>query len=71
MNSLNRVIKRTRARLGVPTELEAHARRVGPMLMASACIVYLLIGAAAFLALEHAPHENEIRRFHLNFAVRR
>lgn len=71
ITSVNRVVKRARSRFQLPDDAAAHARRIGPFLLIAGLLVYLLLGAAAFLALEHADHEHEISKFYLNFGVRR
>ncbi|KAI6238474.1 Potassium channel subfamily K member 5 [Aphelenchoides fujianensis] len=71
MNSVNRAVKRARSRVQLPADAAQHLRKIGPPLMLAAVLVYLLLGAAAFLSLEHATHEHEISRFYLNFGVRR
>jgi hypothetical protein len=34
-------------------------------------VVYIMLGAAAFLFLEQSHHENGVRRWYLNLAVHR
>lgn len=71
MNSVNRVVKRAKSRFQLPDDAVSHARKVGPFLLIAGVLVYLLLGAAAFLSLEHSDHEHEISKFYLNFGVRR
>ena len=46
-------------------------RRVGPLLLLFILLVYLLLGAIAFLQLEHTAHEQAVRRFFFQLAVNR
>ncbi|KAI6195819.1 hypothetical protein M3Y94_01033300 [Aphelenchoides besseyi] len=71
MNTINRCVKRVRQSCDLPPDVLRHLKRVGPLLMIASVLVYLLLGAAAFLSLEHSVHEHEISRFYLNFGVRR
>ncbi|KAI6193131.1 Potassium channel subfamily K member 5 [Aphelenchoides besseyi] len=71
MNTINRCVKRVRQSCDLSPDVLRHLKRVGPLLMIASVLVYLLLGAAAFLSLEHSTHEHEISRFYLNFGVRR
>ncbi|KAH7720668.1 Protein TWK-49 b [Aphelenchoides avenae] len=55
----------------VPETTQRRIRRIGPLILVVAVLVYLLLGAAAFLFFEHTDHEHDVRRFYLNLAVNR
>jgi hypothetical protein len=45
----------------VPKRAERQIRLLGPLLLPLSLAVYLLLGAAAFLFLEHTNHEQTVR----------
>lgn len=55
----------------VPPDVYVLGRRLLPLLLLLSLLVYLLIGAAAFLAFEHANHEKSINRFFLQLGLGR
>ncbi|CAD5214136.1 unnamed protein product [Bursaphelenchus xylophilus] len=69
MNWLNESVKKAHRR--IPPDVFVIARRLAPLLLLLALLIYLLIGATAFLAFEHANHENYIKRFHLRLGANR
>jgi hypothetical protein len=71
MTNVNTLVKRAKTRFQLPEDASSHARKIGPFLMIAGLLVYMLLGAAAFLSLEHSDHEHEISKFYLNFGVRR
>lgn len=55
----------------VPKRAERQIRRFGPLLLMLSLIVYLLLGAAAFLFFEHTNHEHLVRKWYFNLIVNR
>lgn len=55
----------------VPKRAERQIRLLGPLLLPLSLAVYLLLGAAAFLFLEHTNHEQTVRKWFFNLIVNR
>ncbi|CAD5210888.1 unnamed protein product [Bursaphelenchus okinawaensis] len=66
---LNESVKKAHRR--IPPDVFVIVRRLAPILLLLALLVYLLIGATAFLAFEHTNHENYVKRFHLRLGANR
>lgn len=71
MTNVNTMVKRAKTRFQIPDDASSHARKIAPFILVASLLVYLLLGAAAFLSFEHSDHEHEISKFYLNFGVRR